>query len=194
MSLVLTTPPTVEPVSVAELATQLRIGTTESAVEADLLSGYIKAARERLEVDTRRAFITQTWTLTLDNFPGRFVLPRPPLQSVTSVKYYDTDGNLQTVDAADYRVDIAAEPGVVDPAYSVVWPSAREMTNSIAVVYVAGYGAGGTNVPQPLRQAVLMLAGTYYRSRESVSSSQLYPIPDGVMSLIWPYRIFTVDE
>lgn len=44
------------------------------------------------------------------------------------------------------------------------------------------------NFPAPLKHAVLMLAAHWYNQRESVSSVQMYEVPDSLQALIKPYR------
>ena len=86
----LKTPPAIEPVTLEELKDHLRV---DSVDEDALLTGLLAAAREWCEGFQNRAYITQTLQLWLDEWPAgnAIVLPRPPLQSVASVKYYGTD-------------------------------------------------------------------------------------------------------
>src|SRR5574341_1423176 len=118
MNLRVITPPATEPVSVETVKSHLRI---DLEAEDALLDIYIAAARERGEGLARRAFLTQTLELTVDAWPadGLLKLPRPPLQSVTSVKYLDRNG----VEApwTDYQVDARSEPGQI---YFQSFPSA----------------------------------------------------------------------
>lgn len=67
---------------------------TATTVEDDLLNAIITASRELVEDMTSRALLTQTWDYCLDSFPGKdyIKLPFGNLQSVTSVKYTDSDG------------------------------------------------------------------------------------------------------
>lgn len=54
------------------------------SLEDTLLSGFITAARQYSEGFQNRAFITQTWELALDDWPGTIQVPLPPLQLVDS--------------------------------------------------------------------------------------------------------------
>lgn len=47
---------------------------------------------------------------------------------------------------------------------------------------------GGGKFPKPLGHAVMMLAAHWYNQRESVSTAQMYEVPDSLQSLIKPYR------
>jgi len=51
----------------------------------------------------------------------------------------------------------------------------------------AGFGIAPEDVPEDLRQSVLLLAAHLYENREAVSAP-LVEIPLGVASLIAPYR------
>lgn len=67
MRLKLITPPSVEPVTLAEAKLHARI---EIDDDDTLVTSLIIAARRYCETVLRSALITQTWTLYLDGFPG----------------------------------------------------------------------------------------------------------------------------
>ena len=76
------TQPLTEPVSLAEVQRHLRI---DVDTETPSLEVMLVAARQKVEAFLRRALISQTIQLTLDWGPAWVELPRPPLQSVTSI-------------------------------------------------------------------------------------------------------------
>ena len=88
MPLTLTTPPAVEPVTLAEAKAHLKIDTTDDDA---LITALIPAARARAEWHTGRALVTQGWTLWLDAWPDIIAIPLPPLQAVASVTVYARD-------------------------------------------------------------------------------------------------------
>ncbi len=183
------TPPSVEPVTVAEVKAQARV---DLADEDTLIQGYIRAARETLERLLWRAFITQTLELTLDGWPegSEIRLPRPPLQSVTAVRYTTEDGTLKTLDPALYVVDTASEPGRVVLKRGTSWPSETlAPAAGVKVEYVAGYGDQASDVPESIRQAILLLAAHWYEHREAVSEGRMVEVPMGVWWLVEPLRI-----
>lgn len=47
---------------------------------------------------------------------------------------------------------------------------------------------GDGEVPAPIKHAIMMLGAHWYNQRESVSSVQMYAVPDSLQSLIKPYR------
>jgi uncharacterized phiE125 gp8 family phage protein len=178
MNLRLYSAPAAEPVSVATAKTFLRVdGSDDDA----LITSLIKAAREKGEELSRRAFITQTWEQTEDYWPVNSFLTglrspwqllsygyvlqvyRPPLQSVTSVKYTDPNGVEATW--TDYRVDTKSEPGKI--IFTTLPGVSLQKTGAITVRFVAGYGTAGTNVPERINDSILSLVAYWYENRES---------------------------
>lgn len=129
------------------------------------LISLISAARTAAERITRRALITQTWELLLDSFPPwEITMPKPTLQSVTSINYIDSDGASQTLSASKYLVDSKSEPARITPVFGEVWPVTRAQTNAVAVRFVAGYGAAAA-IPAGIRQWMLIRICTLYDQR-----------------------------
>jgi len=186
------TPPAVEPISLAEAKTHLRVTTAD---EDSLIGMLITAARVHLENDTGRRFITQTVETTADDFGDAVVLLEGPVQSVVSVTYYDEVGTLQTLSGANYGLDIESTPGYVLPKVGDAFPNTQNRANAVRVRYVAGYGTAGSNVPAPLRVAMLLMIGHLYENREAVTQQNqgaTIEMPMGVAALCAPYRVLYV--
>lgn len=191
MSLRVYSEPSEEPVSLVEAKLHCRVDIDEDDL---LISGLITTAREMAEMTSGRALITQTLDLYLEEWPeDEFIsLPRPPLQSVTSVVYTDEDGTEQTLSTDDYSVDTHSEPGRVALKAGKSWPSDSLQSGSpIRVRYVAGYGTVNL-VPQRYKQAILLLVGHWYENRENVLTSGAMPknIPMAAEALLWIDRVW----
>jgi len=169
MTLTLQTAPASEPVTVTLMKDHLHYDATDQDTRITTL---IKVAREACEISTRRAFFTQTWKMTMPDFPGTsgaIEILRPPLQSVTSIQYYDTAGTLQTMDAADYQVDTNEEPGLVAPARTKTWPSVDDETlNSVEIVFVAGWSQT-SDIPEEIVHAIKLLVGHWFEHLEAAT-------------------------
>jgi len=171
MALTLITPPAVEPLTLEEVKLHLRVDASD---EDNLINIYIRAAREFTEAFLGRALVTQTWKLTIDEFPiGEIKIPKPPLQSVSNVKYFDSAGLEQTLATSEYYVDAASEPGWVVPVTNSVWPTPLDAINAVSVEFVAGYSPTAdspsnlaSNVPFNIKAGMLLIIGNLYENRE----------------------------
>jgi uncharacterized phiE125 gp8 family phage protein len=196
--------PGTEPIDLNEVKQHMRVDGDE---ENALILAYITTARLLAENYCQRSFIQTQWKWYLDSWfeyaenanvrHGRFVenerldgdyirLPRSPLISVDSIEYQDVDGITRTVNALDYLVDNKREPGRIIPVIGKSWPSIKYNPNAITVTFKAGYGANVDNVPQPIRTALMYLAGHFYETRNAGSEDT---IPFHVKAMLEPYRL-----
>lgn len=168
---VLSVAPTDYPVSIDEVKLACRIPTTR---EDPLLQDYIATATELVQLDAEVALVSQTRIQYLDDFPdGPIELRLPPVTSVTSITYYDTTGTQQTLSSSLYKVGLNSRPGIIEPAWGQVWPTARYQTESVAVTFVCGASSGA--VRTIAKQAIYLRVGAMYRNREmSTEETQSY--------------------
>lgn len=166
MALKLITPASTYPVTLAEAKLHCKVDTTDDDA---LITALITAATEMAEQELHRAIMAQTWELTLDAFPDAFELTRVPVQSVTSVKYYDTNGVQQTIASNLYSLDTTNDVGFayIVPAYNTAWPVTQDIINAVAVRFVAGY----STVPEPIKQWIKLMISTMYENRETEAYS-----------------------
>ena len=150
-------------VSVSDIKSHLRIDDDE---EDTLIGDYGASAERAVEAELAIAILAQTLVLRLDRFPAwRIRLPRPPLTSVTSITYIDTDGNSQTWASSNYTVNTFTTPGEIVLAFGKSWPVTRSIPNAVVVTYVAGY-ADVDALPAMIKSAVLLTAGEIFENRE----------------------------
>jgi len=185
-SLIRAAQPVVEPVSLADAKTHLRVD-TES--DDDHILALITAAREWCENYTQRTFIHTQWTMTFDTFPWEIELPRPPVAvasgyTATTVAYVRETGGTANLPTSEYRVDRSAEPGVIRTVYAGTWPSHLLDRNSISVTWWGGYGEDGTKVPKVVRSAILMLVAYWYERRLAADQIASNAVPFGVSSML----------
>ena len=188
MGLALVTGPDIEPVTLAEAKAHLRVDIDD---DDTLIQAYVSAARDQIELMTERALFTQTYRMTLDGFWGGrcLVLPHPPVQSVTSIKYDDADDVEQTLSSSAYVVDTDSEPGSVYLAENQSWPTTRGKPRAVRVTYVAGWSTVAA-VPERAKQAIKMLVGHWYESRETVVVGMTAnELPMAVRSLVAGLRV-----
>jgi len=185
-SLTTTTPPAVEPVTLAEAKAHCRVDTS---TDDAYISSLITAAREWCEAYCDETFVHTQYRMTLDAFPHEIELPRPPMASsgtVTAVTVTYTLENQSTATLAtnQYRVDRDSTPGVIRTLYNGSWPSHLLDYNAVTVSWWGGMGASGSSVPQRVRNAILWLVGMWYERRMAADAVNLSEIPFGVKALL----------
>lgn len=208
MGLRLKTAPATEPVSLVEAKLFLRVDHSD---EDSLINDLIQAARECVEEYTKRALITQTWTMFLDQFPPgqsdewwagtmtghigslnesirEIKLPRPPLVSVTHLKSYDDSDTATTFAATNYIVDTTRQPGRMILKNSQAWPSNLRAGNAVEVEFICGYGAASA-VPRSLKTALYLILAKMYDCRSAATD-----IPESAKKMMNPYVVTFIGD
>lgn len=165
MPLRLVTPPTVEPVSIADIKADFRV---DAADDDARLDRHISEAREWVEKRIQTKLLTQTWELILDEFPcDEITLPFGPVQSITSIKYDDSEGDEQTFDPTRYRVDIYSNAPRI---FAVdAWPTTAAYANALRVRFVAGFVSVDL-VPWPVKVAIRLKVQEFYDHEDRSSA------------------------
>lgn len=112
-----------------------RDDSADDTVIGDIIGGAIAA----LEDESGVQIGTQTWTLKLCNWEQYIRLLKQPVQSITSITYYDTSNQSQTVNSTNYRL-IAPGKGtaVIEFDQSFTFPALYQRSDAITVTFVAG--------------------------------------------------------
>lgn len=167
------TPPTFEPITL-EMA---RLHTRAEAAEDDaLLTALISAARQQAEAVTQRIIMPSEWEITLNDLKKPFRIPLTPCSRLLSVTVED-----QVL--ADYApVPLVAEDSVPNPDENPLFefvPSAqllgetplyasfaplKDFPQGTIILRVA---CGYDEVPEAIKQWILVRIGTLYEQRES---------------------------
>lgn len=173
-SLVLVTPPADEPISIEEAKHHLKMDEIDE--DNVLIADLIKTVRQSAEAASWEAFVTQEWKMMIPRFPciyeygddARIELKKPPLQSVTHVKYIDEDGAQQTLaEGTDYTVHTHSYPGFIVPAYGQNWPYARCQPDAIEIQFKCGYGNADA-VPGAIKDKLKLTLAYLYANRGEV--------------------------
>jgi uncharacterized phiE125 gp8 family phage protein len=188
MSLVMTSGPALEPVSLAEAKAHLRVdGTLEDA----LVQSLIVTARLHIEAALGLALITQGWSYFLDRWPkaGRLVLPLRPVAAISQIRVWNDEGVAETVPASHFLLDGQGfPPRLVSTSGAPPLESGRAV-NGIEVAFTAGFGATPGDVPATIRHALLLLVAHWYENREPVEIGQaVNAVPSMVSDLLAPHR------
>ncbi|MFZ2101367.1 MAG: head-tail connector protein [Oricola sp.] len=161
MTYALIAPPAAMPVTLAEAKAHLRV---TSDTEDETIAALIAVATQYLERDTGQALIDQQWRAWFDRVPcdGVLELMRSPVRGIAAVTIYDVHGNATVLDGSDYYVNLVARPARVRLADTV---TAAMRANGIEVDFSVGYGEAGTDVPDMLKRAILVMVAHWYEFR-----------------------------
>ncbi len=167
MTLIRTVAPAAEPVTLAEVKAHLRLA---HASEDELLGGLIRAAREDVERATGMALIDQSWRLALDAWPSQACVPiaRHPVREILSVTVYGSEGEASLIDPAGYQLDMLSRPARL---HFETRPAPLRVLNGIEIDFSAGFGEAGTDVPDLLKRAILVLVAHWYEFRASYGAA-----------------------
>lgn len=184
-SIVRTIQAAIQPLDIESVANYLR---TDGDAEGEHLDDLINMAAAEVERITGRVMLSSTFRLQQatwvdalqakytppvgqERLPHTLELPRTPLRTVTSVKYYDTDNVQQTLDAAQYIVCTDLEPGLVYLKSENDWPALAERPDAVQVIFTAGHGTTLAEIPARLKMAMLLLCREYYAGGSPNTSS-----------------------
>ncbi|MEM7619806.1 MAG: head-tail connector protein [Pseudomonadota bacterium] len=187
MVLVLTSGPSVEPISLTEAKAFLRVDDTN---EDTLISSLITASRIHVEVSLGQGLITQNWSYLIDAWPSErdIFLPIKPVQSISEIVTYDNSDVATIYAASNYTVDKVSDMPRVVLKHGAAAPVPIKHINGIEVKMVVGYGAAADTVPEPIRQALKLLVTHWFENREPVMfGNNALHVPNIVEGLLGPY-------
>lgn len=175
----------------ADMREYIRIDDSAEA-QNTLIDKLIDAARQKIEHDTGRLLLAQTWEVGLMYWPRQdyIQLPNMPATAISGFTYV-TGAGTQTYSNTNYALnnqDRSQRATVVRKA--AAWPTDTLVYPGIRITYTCGY----TTVPTPLQQAARMLITHWYENREAVLASTIYKaeaaeIPLGYAELISDYKL-----
>ena len=152
----------------------------------NLINDLIASAVAWAEEYTNRQLMPATWYLYCDSLPHDILIQRCPVTAISSITYYDTDNESQTLSTTLYDADIISEPARVSEAYGQTYPATYERFNAVTIEFTAGYADADT-VPAPIKQALLLMIEHDYDNRGD-EGHRMYP--KAILRLLDMYRLF----
>ena len=186
----LVTAPESEPVTLAQAKEHLNVDHTDSD---DYITRILKAARQYVEKRSGYQCMSASWALYLDEFPSSAVIyiEKKPVTAISKVEYYATDDATEYTElsSSDYHTDIISGPARVkieDTPSSV-----GDKLNAVKVSFTAGHSSAD-DVPENLKQAILVLLGHLYENRqEEITGTQINQLGKGFEYLLSTDDIMT---
>jgi uncharacterized phiE125 gp8 family phage protein len=177
--------PATEPVTLSQAKIFMKIDATD---DDDLVGTLLTAARLMVEAAANRVLIHQTWRLVLDQWPydGALRLPVAPVSAIVAARVFSAANVAIPVDAAVLTLEPGNDPPLI--RVTATPPAIGRLTRGLEIDVLAGFGAAATDVPAPLRQAVLRLAARWFENRGDVVARDASALPAEIAALIAPYR------
>lgn len=183
---------TEEPITLDEA--KAHVGLPLSYTEEDeRIQVIIKASRYAIEHYLGRVLGEQTWELGLREWPvPPLEFPRPPLIEMLSCKYACADGETRVafdktaspaVPWPQVNVDNSGDPGELWLTLNGWWPI--EMLATGFPIHIQ-YTCGLVEVPENIKQAMLLMISHLNENREAVTLLNTPPqeLPFGVKALL----------
>lgn len=190
MTPIVVTPPSAEPITLAEAKAHLRVFLPD---DDSYITSLIPAARQAIEQRTGRAMLPQRVRIGMDAFCSTTRLPVLPLAVVDGllIKYFDENGDQQTANSSIYTINRYVEPVQVSLNPGESWPTISRIAGGVTFEYDVGY-TDAAAVPGPLKQWMLLAIGAMYENREQVyAGAETYSLPEDFMRLLWePYMVY----
>ena len=156
---ILVTAPTTDAVTLAQAKKQVEIADSDTAHD-EHLHELIDRARDEFEADCDLCILPQTWKVYADQLYDGMQLYKGPVQSITSIKYYDTNNVLQTLETSIYNFDAANR--MIRLQWNQLWPVATVRWDAFEITYLCGFAT----LPPMAVQAMLILIQDYFLGRE----------------------------
>jgi uncharacterized phiE125 gp8 family phage protein len=184
MALILTTPPTGEPLTLAEAKAHLRLTINDDDA---YVSTLMIAARRAVESRYGINIMQQSWALFSDAWPadGIFYLPLWPVISVESLTSFADDDTPVVIDPAHYYLDQATRPPRVALRSGRIFAPPGRKINGLKLSFTTGFGATAAQVPQEIKQALLAIVADWYQHRGDDTGGT---IPATALELLRSYR------
>jgi uncharacterized phiE125 gp8 family phage protein len=157
-----TTPPTSEPVTLAQAKAHLRVFHED---DNDYIGGLISTARDHAEKYCGATWAAADVSANCDDWCDLAFLPFAPVSAVTAISYVDTDGVAAVVDVSVYEFRADARSVVLKPGQR--WPT-KQAGSRIAV----SAEAGAEDAPPAVKHAILLRVEDFYEHRGSEEDSK----------------------
>lgn len=169
--------------SVLQMRDHLLLG---DATEQDAyIQALIVAAYDRVERHLEASLLTQTLEASIDRVPCEdvWLLPRGPVQAISSVTAYYDDGTSSAMSASTYY--LADDRLCLSSA--AAWPTFLRRRRALVARYTAGFTSADL-VPQTIVHAMRLLVAHWFTQRQIVADGGL-EVPETVEALLAPHRL-----
>lgn len=180
----------IEPLTLAELKAHMNVTIT---TDDDYIRSLLLSVRDYIETVSNRQFNTATLVYALDTFPSNTIIsiPRPPLQSITSIIYTNTSNVLTTLAVTEYGVDTLSQPGRVYLLPDHVWPSVYNIPNAVKITYLAGWASPDV-MPKRIKLLMASIITHMYLHRASTNVEACIEELPYIKPILWSIKDISI--
>jgi uncharacterized phiE125 gp8 family phage protein len=176
-----------EPLYLTDVKAYLRFAEHEHDQDGEIHT-WIKSARQKLEKDTGLALKSQSWRVTVEQFPSdrqSLSLPVWPVQTIDRFVYIDRDGTEQDllVSPSTFILGLTSRPAQLGLIDTASWPTNTRGFQPGTLELTAGW-TQDADIPAELLMAMKKLIGDFAGFRESALMGQVAPVPQSYDALI----------
>lgn len=175
-----TAPPVIGQLILDELFRHLKLSSASDAHVFAEAESALRSAIAHIEAQLGLALVQRTfvWRARIGRKSGERI-PMAPLSELVSAEVLHASGAIGPLDLATIQFDRSALRPYVT--------TSRNLTDPVALTFVAGFGETWSQTPADLRRACFMLAAHYFDNRHDVGDAGAMT-PHGVTALIAPWR------
>lgn len=151
--------------------------------EDGLISAYINAAVDFIASYTWIYLQSTSYTAYLDDWESETIIKMHPVTAISSIKYYDANGTLQTMSAGtDYYVSLNGAYARIN--FENTYTLRDQPYDNIEIAFTCGY-ASHFEIPDDLVDALLMLVSDMFENRQSFSQGvREVDVPMGIKAIL----------
>lgn len=209
-----------EPVSLEDIYTFLRLdatGSPPSHPDDAMLQSFIKAAREKVEQVTRRTLTVGTTLKAIyKSFPVNKIffggveffrndlineyrydsieLPRPPVNNVSFVKYYDENNILRTFSSSNWFLATDSFTSRVFLVDGNSWPNTYKRDDAVQITFSSGYEPIGSpnnaidSIPELIKTAIKTEVQLMY---DELTPEKRNALQESIERMLVNYRVYS---
>lgn len=146
---------------------------TSGAPDDDnILRSYARAAVEDFELHTGQSVYNQTRTMYVDGWYKTTDLKTAPVKSVTSIKYHDINGTLQTLDSSSYFTSLNRYVPAIVMKPDFEYPELED-GNPLPVQIELSCGYDDIDIPELILTSLMFYTGILYDNRDFQGAQDL---------------------
>ena len=150
-----------------EFAAHLRLahGFNDDGAESAVLEIYLRNATAVIERRTGQALIARAYTLQVATWDrdGHLSLPIGPVSAIDQIRFIGPNSMIDLEPEDWFLKPGTTRQKLTGPNGMALWPLPRGSVAELS--FTAGYGPSWDDVPDDLRQAVLVLGAHFYENR-----------------------------